>query len=197
MRRVVGRYIVPHIGTADFVRLRRSDIVHLLDKIEDNHGADQADRVLDTLRSIAGWVQSRDDSYVPPFVRGMRRVPAHLHQRSRILSDDELRTVWCAADNARILGDIIKLLLLTGQRCKKIFKLKWTDIDADFVWTVPQAANEKGAGGGRRLINNLTDRGIEPFERNGFLGLEIIAIMRSRNAHAKSKTRNIRPVGAM
>jgi hypothetical protein len=32
------------------------------------------------------------------------------------------------------------------------------------------------------LINNLTDRGIEPFERNGFLGLEIIAIIDTDNA---------------
>jgi hypothetical protein len=67
LRRIVARYIVPHIGKADFVRLRRSDIVALLDRIEDNHGARQADCVHDTLRSIAGWVQSRDDSYRQPF----------------------------------------------------------------------------------------------------------------------------------
>jgi integrase len=151
LRRIVARYIVPHIGNVDFVRLRRSDIVHLLDKIEDNHGARQADCVHDTLRSIAGWVQSRDDSYRHPFVRGMRRVPAHVHQRSRTLSDEELCTVWQAADGAGIFGDIIKLLLLTGQRREKVYKLKHTDIDGDGVWTVPQATNEKGTGGRLRL----------------------------------------------
>jgi hypothetical protein len=116
LRRIVSAYIVPAIGNADFKHLRRSDIVAFLDRIEDRHGPHTADAVLSTLRSIAGWLQSRDDGYVLPFTRGMRRVPARQRQRSRVLSDDELRIVWRAADEAGLLGDIIKLLALTCQR---------------------------------------------------------------------------------
>lgn len=150
LRRVVNAYIAPYIGDRDFARLRRSDIVALLDVIEDKHGPATADAVLSTLRSIAGWVQTRDDTYVPPFTRKMRRVPAHQRQRSRVLSDDELRIVWRAADDAGLLGDIIKLALLTCQRREKIYKMRWADI-VDGVWTIPIEPGEKSNGGRLRL----------------------------------------------
>jgi integrase len=151
VRRIVGTYIVPHVGDADFVALRRSDIVAFLDVIEDKHGAATADAVLATLRSIASWVQKRSDDYVPPFARGMRRVPKQQHQRSRVLSDDELQTVWRAAENAGRLGAIIRLLLLTCQRCAKVYRMRWTDISPDGVWTIPTEPREKGNAGRLRL----------------------------------------------
>jgi integrase len=150
LRRVVNAYITPRIGDRDFARLRRSDIVALLDVIEDKHGPATADAVLSTLRSIAGWVQSRDDTYVPPFTRNMRRVPAPRRQRSRILSDSELRAVWRAADDAGLLGDIVKLALLTCQRREKIYKMRWADI-IDGVWSIPTEPGEKSNGGRLRL----------------------------------------------
>jgi integrase len=151
LRRIVGTYIVPRIGNADFVRLRRSDLVAFLDTIEDKHGPATADAVLSTLRSIASWVQKRSDDYVPPFARGMRRVPKHQHQRSRVLSDDELRIVWHAAEGAGMLGAIIRLLALTCQRRAKVYGMRWADISPDGVWSIPQEPGEKGNGGRLRL----------------------------------------------
>jgi integrase len=148
--RRLGGVIVKHIGDRDFACLRRSDIVAFLDVIEDRHGPATADAVLSTLRSIASFEQRRSDDYVPPFTRGMRRVPAHQRQRQRVLSDSELQIVWHAAGSAGVLGDMIKLLLLTGQRREKIYTLKWSDI-RDGVWTVPHTAGEKGVGGRLRL----------------------------------------------
>jgi hypothetical protein len=81
IRRVVGRYILPYWAERNFVELRRSDIAALLDMIEDRHGARTADVVLATLRSVANWVQSRDESYNTPFSRGMKRVPNQQRQR--------------------------------------------------------------------------------------------------------------------
>src|SRR5208282_1433631 len=102
--RIVEKYILPYWAKRDFVEIKRSDIAMLLDVIEDKHGPSMADTVLTTLRSIASWVQSRDDSYTPPFARGMRRVPKQVRQRSRILNDDELRKVWQAAGEADLFG---------------------------------------------------------------------------------------------
>jgi integrase len=150
LRRVVNTYIAPRIGDRDFARLRRSDIVALLDVIEDEHGLATADAVLTTPRSIAGWVQSRDDTYVPPFTKKMRRVPTHQRQRQRVLSDTELQIVWRAADDTGLLGDIIKLALLTCQRREKIYKMRWSDI-VDGVWNIPTEPGEKSNGGRLRL----------------------------------------------
>ena len=49
--------------------------------------------------------------------------------RSRILDDDEIRAVWEAADTSGTYGNIVKLLLLTGQRRDKVFvTMRWADI---------------------------------------------------------------------
>jgi len=147
IQRIARKYILPYWADRTFTDIRRSDIAALLDVIEDQHGPAMADGVLRILRSIASWVQSRDDSYAPPFVRGMKRVPKEIHERSRILDDNELRQIWRAADEAGRYGDLVKLLLLTGQRLAKVLSIKWSDINDSGVWTIDTQAREKGNAG--------------------------------------------------
>jgi integrase len=148
LQRVIEKYILPYWRDRNFVEIRRADIAMLLDVIEDKHGPAMADTVLTTLRSIASWVQSRDDSYTPPFAKGMRRVPKQVHQRSRVLNDDELRKVWHA--DAGRFGQLIKLLLLTAQRREKVLTMRWSELD-DGVWTIATAPREKGNPGSLQL----------------------------------------------
>jgi len=151
LHRHVDKYILPHWAERAFVEIKRRDIAELLDHIEDAHGPAMADAVLSTLRSIATWVQSRDDGYTPPFTKGMRRVPAHARKRARILDDAELRAVWLAAADAGTYGHLIRLLLLTAQRREKLLSMRWSDIDAEGIWTIPTAPREKGTPGSLRL----------------------------------------------
>jgi integrase len=151
IKRVIERYILPYWADRNFVELRRSDVAALLDVIEDKHGARTADVVLATVRSIASWVQSRDDSYTPPFAKGMRRVSKQQHQRLRILDDNELRKIWLAANNTKRIGPLVQLLLLTAQRREKLLTLRWDDIDGDGVWTIRTDEREKGNPGRLQL----------------------------------------------
>jgi integrase len=155
LRRIIERYILPYWADRNFVEIKRSDIAKLLDVIEDKHGPAMADAVLTTLRSIAVWVQSRDDSYTPPFARGMRRVPKQVHQRSRVLNDDEIRKVWHAADGQ--FGALVRLLLLTAQRREKLLTLRWDDISRAGVWTIRTEPREKGNPGALQLPNIALD----------------------------------------
>jgi integrase len=145
IRRSLGKYVYPKWAERDFVAIKRSDVAALLDQIEDGHGSRMADLVLATIRSIANWYASRDDHYVSPFVRGMRR--HNNAARDRILTDDELRVIWKRADSNTRFGAIIRLCLLTAQRRDKIASLQWSDLDATGVWTVRQDAREKGTVG--------------------------------------------------
>jgi integrase len=53
----------------------------------------------------------------------------HVEQsRNRVLSDAELRQIWCALPVSDY-GAIVKLLLLTGQRREEIGGLRWSEID--------------------------------------------------------------------
>ena len=151
VRRQVEKYVLPYWRDRVFVEITRRDVTALLDGIEDKHGPAMADGVLTTLRSIAGWYQKRDDDYAPPFVRGMKRVPAEVHKRSRMLSDDEIRRVWDTAGEFGQFGAFVRLLLLTAQRRDKVADLRWDDIDAQGTWTIRTEEREKGNPGKLQL----------------------------------------------
>lgn len=147
VRRVLERHVLPVWRSRPFTEIKRSDIADLLDVIEDKHGPWVADTVLSALRSVATWYASRHDTYQPPFVRGMRRVKKEARKRDRILSDDDLRALWKAAEASGTYGALVQLLLLTAQRRDKVVTMKWSDLSQDGVWTIATERGEKGNPG--------------------------------------------------
>ena len=107
--------------------------------------------MLAALRSVASWYATRHDNYTPPFVKNMRRVPASARSRSRILDDDELRSVWKAAEASDdVYGAFVRVALLCGQRRAKLADLRFDDLDGD-VWRIRRESREKGAPAALRL----------------------------------------------
>ena len=150
--RNLTKYIYPKLGNEKFVSIKRSQVSDLLDFIADNHGRSQADASLSIIRTICKWYAPNSDHYVSPIVEGMDRDTrdAKDKARSRILTDDELRAVWGAADRYGSFGAILKLGLLTAQRREKVGSMRWDQIEGH-VWTVPQGHREKGTGGSLKL----------------------------------------------
>ncbi len=146
VRRQLDKYIRPTLGKRRYADIKRRDVINLLDKIEDENGPVMADRVLATLSKIFAWQQVRDDEFVSPIVRGMRRTNPRERARDRILADDELRALWQAAGKAGTYGGLWRFALLTGQRREKVAGMKWTDY-ADGVWTIASEAREKANAG--------------------------------------------------
>jgi integrase len=151
MLSLINRHISTELRSRVFTEIHREDITALLDKVEDENGAPVADKVLTVIGSIMSWYAIRHRDYVPPLVKGMRRTDPKKKERDRILDDDELRLVWNLAGQQRTYGALIRMLLLTAQRLDKVLTMKWEDIDADDVWTVPTAPREKGNIGKVRL----------------------------------------------
>jgi integrase len=145
--RLLSAHVYPRWKDRAFLDIRRSDVAALLDEIEDDHGARQADYVLAIARGIMNWYATRHDNYVPSTVRGMRRTNPKERQRERTLTDSELATVWKAAESNGIFGAIVRLLLLTAQRRQKILSMRRSDVSIDGVWSIPNGAREKGTGG--------------------------------------------------
>jgi integrase len=144
IKRQLDYYVYPQWKNTPFLEIRRKEVNALLDRIVDKHGRPMADAVLTTLRSLMTWQQARDENYTSPIVRGMKR--NHGAARTRILSDDELRAVWTAADRNWTFGAVIKVLLLTAQRREKVRAMKWDDLK-DGVWTIANEEREKGTAG--------------------------------------------------
>lgn len=177
-RRIFETYVYPAWGDQAFLSIRRADVASLLDKLEDRKagasgdmgGPVMADRTLAALSKLFNWYQARDDDYVSPVVRGMRRTNAKARARSRILSDDEIRALWKAAGGKGAFGAFVKLLLLTGQRRAKVAGMQWADLQGD-VWTLPTEDREKGNPGALKLpaLALAVIEGIARVEGNPFV----------------------------
>jgi len=157
LRRQVEKYIVPVWGDRPFTDIKRSDVALLLDAVEDKHGPAMADAILSTLRGMANWFAARDDNYNAPFVRNMRRTPPQDRRRDRVLTDAELRAIWKTAEGNGQYGAIIRLLLLTAQRYKKVSTIRWTDLDDHGLWTIHTEQREKQNPGKLKLPQAALD----------------------------------------
>jgi integrase len=148
------KFILPHWKDRPFGGLRRSEVIALLDQVEDDHGSRLADLVLSDIRKMMNWYAARNDDYTSPIVRGMRRGKSV--SRERTLDEDEIRAVWKAADQMGTYGAILKTLLLTTQRRAKVATMKWDDLDGD-EWTIATQEREKGNAGTLRLPQMALD----------------------------------------
>jgi integrase len=143
VERLLRKFVLPHWGRRDFVSIRRRDINELLDSIAKD-SAWNADHVLSIIRKISNWHATRDDDYVSPFVKGMRRTRSESRERDRILDDGELRKVWTQAEANGTFGALVRVLLLTAQRRSAVVGMKWSDITADGVWEIDTEERMKG-----------------------------------------------------
>lgn len=133
------RLVYPTLGGRPIADIRRSDIVRLLDRIEDDSGPVMADQTLAFIRKVFNWYASRDDDFRSPIVRGMARTKPKARARKRILADDEIRDVWAAleiADVPTCYPPFVKSLLLCATRRNESANMNSIEIDGD-LWTIP------------------------------------------------------------
>jgi Arm DNA-binding domain len=134
-RSALERLVYPKLGVRQIEAIGRRDIVNLLDQIEDEKGPDAANSVLAFIRAIFNWHATRDDDFVSPIVKGMARQTNGA--RERVLSDDELKAVWLAADKLDPpWGQYVRFLLLTACRRNEAAQATWSEIKGD-IWTIP------------------------------------------------------------
>src|SRR5262249_25280375 len=138
--RDLERAVLPTLGHRPVVEIRRSEIVALLDKIEMESGPVAADRALAQIRCILNWHATRADNFVPPIVKGMARTSTKERARSRILTDDEIRTIWNSKQSGAFPA-LVKFLLLTGARRAEAARMTWAELDGG-NWVLPASRNK-------------------------------------------------------
>jgi integrase len=141
VRATLTRLVFPDLGSNPITSIRRSDIVRLLDKIEDGRGPVMANRTLALLGRVMNWHASRSDDFRSPIVKGMTRI--NEVPRERVLSDDEIRSVWKATDEGGVFGALVRFLLLTAARRNEAAQMKWSEV-ANGDWTLPGSRNKTG-----------------------------------------------------
>jgi len=140
------RLIYPALGTRQIDTIKRSEIVRFLDKVEDERGPSMAHLALAFLSRVFNWHASRDDDFLSPIRRGMGRIKPSEHARERVLTDDELRAVWQAAEGTSgPFGHYVQFLLLTATRRNEAAGMKREEL-SNGDWVVPAERVEGGKG---------------------------------------------------
>jgi integrase len=125
--------------------IRRDEIVALLDDIAER-APYVANRTLAYLRKLYNWATPRYRLTSNP-CQGVS-APGKERSRDRVLTDEELRRVWLAAGEIGYpFGDVVRLLILTGQRLNEVAQMEWSEIDLDAkLWTLPRGRvkNDRG-----------------------------------------------------
>ncbi len=135
----LDRLVKPRIGKLGVYELRRSHIAEMLDRIEDETGAVQADRTRAYVRKALSWYAERDDHFnlTAAFIRVKPRANAKDRARTRVLSDDEIRVIWPVLGETGTFGALVKTLLLTAQRRDEVACMRHSEIGRDGIWAIP------------------------------------------------------------
>ena len=140
--RIIHKELIPLWGKRDFKSIRRSDVARMLDAKEETAPV-QADYILSILSKLCNWYMARDEDYVSPIVRGMRRTKPRQRARDRVFDDDELRIFWKATSDGTTYSAFVRTALLTAQRKTKVLEIQWGEINDEGVWIIPTAFREK------------------------------------------------------
>jgi integrase len=122
--------------------VRRHDITVLLERIAKRSGPVAANRVRATLSALWTWglrtgLIEGESNPVAFTLRNPEKA------RARVLSDAELKAVWCATHDETDYSRILRLCLLTGCRREEIAGMRWNEIHDDKIVIDP--ARMKGS----------------------------------------------------
>jgi integrase len=151
MRYVFEPLVYPKIGDIQVNKLRRSQIVTMLDQIAGDNGPVMADRTLAHVRKVLNWYAARTDDFSSPIVKGMAKTKSKERAGKRVLADDEIRDIWTVCETGgKDLPDAFcrfqRCLFLAASRRTEAAAMCWFEMESlardDYkgdAWTCPGA----------------------------------------------------------
>lgn len=133
--RMLERLMLPKWGDRRVQEITRRDAIELVEAVADRGTLPTANRLKAYGGAFFAWLVARDVIERSPF-EGVKPV-AREASRDRVLSDDEIRWLWQAAERVGYpFGPMARVLLLTGQRLGEVAGLRWAELDGD-MWRLP------------------------------------------------------------
>jgi integrase len=143
--RRIRRNILPAIGNVPLAQLHRRDATRLIDAVIGRGAPIEATFVFQDLRSILRWAVARGDLDHDP-IAGMPPPPAG-KPRERVLSDEEIRTLWTVLPTtlSPTYQRVIRLCLLTAQRIGEVAGMRRSELDLKArTWSLPGSRTKNG-----------------------------------------------------
>jgi len=132
----LSKYVLPQWGKRPISTITPRDCIELIEDISENSGPFMANYVRANIRTLFKWAGQREIVDSNPCADVPRPINGNRAERDRVLTDEEVRSVWRACDTmGHPFGRIVQMLLLTGQRKSEVTHMKWSDVDfEDEVW---------------------------------------------------------------
>jgi len=147
IERRLYKNVVPLIGGMKLAELHRRDISRVVDPVIARGRLVEAARVFEDFRAVVRWAVARGDLDNNPMA-GMSK-PSASAPRERVLSDDEMRTLWHGLPKslARSMTcqRIIRLCLTTAQRVGEVAGMRRDELDLSAqTWSLPGSRTKNG-----------------------------------------------------
>jgi integrase len=132
--------------TRDIRTISRQEILAVLDRMVERGAPIQANRLVATLRRFFGWAVERGILDASP--AASLKPPSAEEARDRVLSDEELRAIWLAAEEIGYpFGPAVQLMILTGQRRSEVLEAEWREFDlVRGLWSIPRERVKNDTG---------------------------------------------------
>ena len=148
IERRLRRNILPIIGEIKLAELRRRDVRNVTDAMLRRGVKVEATRVFEDVRAMIRWAVQNEYLDANP-LDGMTK-PAEPTSSNRVLSDDEIRTLWNGLPKALAKSvqcqQIIKLCLVTGQRVGEVAGMTRAELDLKArEWRLPGSRTKNAA----------------------------------------------------
>lgn len=148
-RRIFDRVVAPALESKAVPDLRRTDIQALVSKVS-KKSAGNGRQCLAVIRQLLSYAVRKEIIETNP-AHDISVVAAQA--RERVLTDDEIKAVWCACERpagvpklilSPQMGVALRLALVTLQRGGEVVGMAWREVDEKrALWTIP-AARMKG-----------------------------------------------------
>jgi integrase len=140
IERRFAKNVTPVLGAVRLADLHRRDVNRAIDVVLERGSAIEAARVFEDTRAMIRWAVRRGDLDRNP-LEGMRKPDAG-RPRERVLSGEEIRTLWHSLPKALARSKecqrIIKLCLVTAQRVGEVAGMERSELDLERgTWTLP------------------------------------------------------------
>lgn len=123
------------------------DVTLLLDRIVDRGAPIMANRVAAVVSQMFKFGVQRGLLTASPCV-ALQRPGGPERSRERVLTEDEVRTVWQRLESSRTTvatQTAMRLLLITAQRRGELARARWADIDlTNALWSIPAEHAKNG-----------------------------------------------------
>lgn len=130
-----------HLRTRPIAGITKAELIEVLDSIVAAGTPQAALNVHRCLKMLWNWACDRDMVAHNPCDR--IRPPTKARERLRVLNNAEIVAVWRAAEQLNPpFGQLVRLLLLTGQRRSEVAQMRWNDISGD-TWVIPPEVVKK------------------------------------------------------